>query len=117
LDLSEKNEERWYSAELLGIKGDLLLLQSKDGARAQAEDQYESALKLARSQGALSFELRSAMRLFCLERDTAGGASASARLKLVYDRFSEGFGTADLKEAKALLDKREAIAPFKNANS
>ncbi len=117
LDLSEKNEERWYSAELLGLKGDLQLLQSKDGARAQAEDQYESALKLARSQGALSFELRSAMRLFCLERDTAGGASASARLKLVYDRFSEGFGTADLKEAKALLDKREAIAPFKNANS
>ncbi|MGA7328644.1 MAG: hypothetical protein WBX25_30175 [Rhodomicrobium sp.] len=117
LDLSEKTEERWYTAELLGIKGDLLLLQGKDGTVAQAEDQFERALNLARSQGALSFELRSAMRLFGLKRKQNGGDDASALLKSVYDRFSEGFGTADLKKTKALLDQRETIASLKNANS
>jgi len=46
-----------------------------------------------------------------------GGDGASALLKSVYDRFSEGSGTADLKKAKALLDQRETIASLKNANS
>ncbi|HUC67198.1 MAG TPA: hypothetical protein VMA53_17290, partial [Stellaceae bacterium] len=83
--------------------GDLLLLQSPPGP-AMAEDHYRQALDWARRQGALSWELRAATSLARLLRDQARSGEATARLQPVYDRFTEGFDTADLKAAKALLD-------------
>jgi predicted ATPase/DNA-binding winged helix-turn-helix (wHTH) protein len=101
---SERGEERWATAELLRVKGELLLLQGAPGAAAAAEDHFRQALDWARRQGALSWELRAATSLARLSRDQGRSADARALLQPVYDRFTEGFGTADLKAAKALLE-------------
>jgi predicted ATPase len=104
IDHSERNEERWAFAELLRVKGELLLLQGAPGAAATAEDHFRQALDLAHRQGALSWELRAATSLALLLRDQSRAADALALLQPVYDRFTEGFDTADLMAAKALLD-------------
>jgi predicted ATPase len=101
---SERNEERWAIAELLRIRGELLLLQGGSEAAATAEDHYRQALDWAHRQGALSWELRAAMSLVRLLRDQNRSAEAIALLVPIYNRFTEGFETADLKAAKALID-------------
>jgi predicted ATPase/DNA-binding winged helix-turn-helix (wHTH) protein len=101
---SEETEGLWLIAELLRIKGQLLLSQGADGARAAAEDHFRQALDWARRQGTLSWELRAATGLARLWRDQGRPAEARVLLQPVYDRFTEGFGTADLKAARALLD-------------
>ena len=101
---SERTEERWAMAELVRVKGELLLLQGAPGAAAAAEDHFRQALDWARRQGALSWELRAATSLARLLRDQGRPADAIACLQPVYDRFTEGFGTADLIAAKQLLD-------------
>ncbi|HZC78030.1 MAG TPA: hypothetical protein VE258_09795 [Ktedonobacterales bacterium] len=101
---TERTEERWRIAELLRIKGELLLWQDAPGAAAAAEDHFRQALDWARRQGALSLELRAATSLARLLRDQSRPADAMALLQPVYDRFTEGFETADLKAAKALID-------------
>jgi predicted ATPase len=88
---------------LLRTKGELLLLQDAPGAAAAAEDHFQQALDWARRQGALTFELRAATSLARLLRDQSRPADAMALLQPVYDRFTEGFETADLKAAKALI--------------
>ena len=100
---SESTEERWAIAELLRIKGGLLLLQGAPEAAAAAEDRFRQALDWARRQGALSWELRAATSLARLLSDQGRAADATALLRPVYDRFTEGFDTADLKAAKGLL--------------
>ena len=101
---SQATEERWLIAELLRLKGDLLLLQGALETAAEAEILFRQALDWARRQGALSWELRGATSLARLLRDRGRSAEATALLQPVYDRFTEGFDTADLKAAKALLD-------------
>jgi predicted ATPase len=101
---SEQNEGRWAIAELLRVKGELLLLQGAPGAAAAAEDHFRQALDWARQQGALSWELRAATSLARLRCDQGRPTEAMALLQPVYDRFTEGFDTADLQAAKALLD-------------
>jgi tetratricopeptide (TPR) repeat protein len=101
---SERIEERWCIAELLRVKGSVLLLDGGPQATATAEDQFQQALGWARRQGTLSWELRSATSLARLWRDQGRSADATALLQPVSDRFTEGFATADLKSAKALLD-------------
>jgi predicted ATPase len=101
---SKDTEERSLLAGLLRIKGELLLLQGALGAGAVAEDHFRQALGWARRQGALSWELRAATSLARLLRDQGRSADALALLQPIYDRFTEGFDTADLKAAKALLD-------------
>jgi predicted ATPase len=90
--------------ESLRIKGKLLLLQAADGATAAAEAHFRQALDWARGQGALSWELRAATSLARPVLDQGRSADAMANLQPFYDRFTEGFETADLKAAKALLD-------------
>ena len=102
---SERNEERWCVAELLRIKGELLLLHGGSGAAAAAEDHCQQALGWARRQGALSWELRAATSLARLLRDQKRSTEAIALLAPIYNRFTEGFETADLKTAKALIDR------------
>jgi predicted ATPase len=108
---SESNEERWCIAELLRIKGELLLLESAPEAAAAAEDHFRQALDWARRQAALSWELRAAISLARLWRDQGRIKEAGELLAPVYDRFIEGFETADLKAAKALIgDLQKAAA-------
>jgi predicted ATPase/DNA-binding winged helix-turn-helix (wHTH) protein len=101
---SERGEERWLIAELLRIKGELFLLQGAPGAAAAAEGLFRQALGRAHRQGALSWELRCTTSLARLWRDQARRDEVPGLLVSVYNRFTEGFGTADLKEAKALLE-------------
>ncbi|HEX4184423.1 MAG TPA: hypothetical protein VHY78_01035, partial [Stellaceae bacterium] len=104
LEQVERTEERWPIAEFLRIRGELLLLQGAPGAAATAEDHFRQALDWARRQGALSWELRAATSLAQLLCDQGRPAEAAALLQPVYDRFTEGFDTSDLKAAKALLE-------------
>jgi predicted ATPase len=98
-------EERWATAELLRIKGELLLLQGGPGAFPAAEGLFRQALDWARRQGALSWELRAATSLARLWRDQARRHEALELLAPVYDRFTEGFATADLSAAKSLIEE------------
>jgi predicted ATPase len=101
---SEHTEGRSLLAGFLRVKGELLRLQGAPGAAAAAEDHFRQALDWARRQGTLSWELRTATSLARLLRDQGRSADGLALLQPVYDRFTEGFGTSDLKTAKALLD-------------
>ncbi len=102
---SERTEERWLIAELLRIKGELLLLQGAPGAAAAAEGHFRQALDWTHRQGALSWELRTASSLARLWRDQHRVEEARALLGSVYGRFTEGFATADLQEARSLLEQ------------
>jgi predicted ATPase/DNA-binding winged helix-turn-helix (wHTH) protein len=102
---SELTEERWLIAELLRVKGETLLWRGAPGAAAVAEGHFRRALDLARQQGALSWELRAATSLARLWRDQARSKAAHELLAPVYDRFTEGFTTADLRAAKSLLEE------------
>ena len=75
-----------------------------EGKSAEAEEHLRQALDWARRQGALSFELRAATSLARLQSDQGRPADAMALLQPVYHRFTEGFETADLRGAKALID-------------
>jgi predicted ATPase/DNA-binding winged helix-turn-helix (wHTH) protein len=98
----------WATPELLRLKGEILLLQRPRAAAETAEDLFRQALDAARQQVALSWELRAAISLARLLRDQGRSAKAVALLQPVYDRFTEGFDTADLIAAKQLLDKAGA---------
>jgi predicted ATPase/DNA-binding winged helix-turn-helix (wHTH) protein len=101
---SESNEERWFVAEFLRIKGELVLRQGAPQAAMAAEQYFLRSLDWARRQGALSWELRTSTSLARLQHDQGRTAEARSLLQSVYNRFSEGFETADLKTAKAYLD-------------
>ena len=96
--------------ETLRIKGELLLLKG-DSKRVLASQCFLHSLDRARSQGALSWELRSAMSLARLERALGRASDARQLLQAVYDRFTEGFGTSDLIHAKKLLNELNAASP------
>ena len=100
----EVTEERWAMAELLRIRGELLLLHDAPSVAAAAEEHFLHALDWARRQGALSWELRSATSLARLHHRQGRTTQARKLLAPVYRRFTEGFATADLASAKALLD-------------
>jgi predicted ATPase/DNA-binding winged helix-turn-helix (wHTH) protein len=101
---SECNEERWCVAELLRIKGELIVREGAPQAATKAEEHFLHSLDWARRQGALSWELRTSTSLARLQHDQGRIAEARSHLRSVYDRFSEGFETADLKSAKAHLN-------------
>ena len=100
---AEQMEAGWCLAELLRTKGELLLLQRAPSAVATAEACFQRALDVARRQGALSWELRSATGLARLWRGQRRVNEPRRLLGSVYRRFTEGFETADLMAAKALL--------------
>jgi predicted ATPase/DNA-binding winged helix-turn-helix (wHTH) protein len=101
---AERTEELWQLPELLRVKGEMVLLQGGAPQAAAAENYFQRALDWARRQGASSWELRAAASLARLLRDQGRSAEAVALLQPVYDCFTEGFDTVDLKAAKALLD-------------
>jgi len=99
-------EERHYYAEALRIKGWVLSLK---GDPAGAERSYVASLDWARQQQAKSWELRTATSYARLMRDQGRIGEAHELLAPVYNWFTEGFATKDLKDAKALLEEVELI--------
>ena len=97
--------ERWLEAEQNRHKGQLLLRQGQTEA---AEELYRKALGIAQEQEAKLWELRAAASLARLRRDQGRPTEARDLLAPVYGWFTEGFGTPDLKEARALLDELRA---------
>ena len=102
---SELTEERWLIAELLRVKGEVHLSRGAPEAAAKAEGCFRQALDWAAQQGALSWELRAAMSLARLWRDQARSKEAHQLLAPVYDRFTEGYSTADLRAARSLIEE------------
>jgi predicted ATPase len=105
LGRSERFEERWCVAELLRIKGELILREGAAQAATAAEEHFLHSLDWARRQGALSWELRTSTSLARLQHQWGGTQKARELLTPVYDRFTEGFETSDLMAAKGLLDQ------------
>jgi predicted ATPase len=107
LQIIEKTGERWFAAELNRHKGQFLLRQGHSEA---AEELYYKALSIAEEQEAKLWELRAAASLARLRRDQGRRGEARDLLAPVYGWFTEGFGTPDLKDAKALLDELDGRA-------
>jgi predicted ATPase len=95
--------ERLNEAELHRLQGELLLQQAVPDA-PQAEACFQQALAVARRQQARSYELRAAMSLARLWQQQGKRAAAYELLAPLYGWFTEGFDTADLQDARALLD-------------
>ena len=97
-------EARWWEAELYRLRGDLLLhLPNPDVS--QVEALFHQALDVARRQQAKALELRAAMSLSRLWQQQARRTEARQLLADIYRWFTEGFDTADLQAAKALLEE------------
>ena len=121
LTILDKSGERRWEAELYRLKGTLTLqkfqvpsskcqvpksLKSEArGPEAEAEEYFLKAIEIARKQQAKSLELRAAMSLARLWQRQDKRAAAHQMLAEVYSWFTEGFDTADLQEAKALLEE------------
>jgi class 3 adenylate cyclase/predicted ATPase len=102
--LVEQQEECWWEAEICRLRG-VVLLQQLETPQAEAEAWLQRALDVARRQEAKSLELRAAMSLARLWQQHGERAEAYELLAPVYGWFTEGFDTADLQEAKALLEE------------
>ena len=96
--------ERFYEAELHRLQGELLLVRSAE-SHGKAEASLQQALLVARHQQAKSLELRAAISLSRLWQQQGKHAEARQLLADIYGWFTEGFDTADLQEAKALLEE------------
>jgi predicted ATPase len=104
--LVEQHDERWWEAEVHRLQG-VLRLRQPGTPQAEAEVWLRQALDVARRQEAKSLELRAAMSLSRLWQQQGKRAEAYELLAPIYGWFTEGFDTADLQEAKALLDELE----------
>jgi predicted ATPase len=104
--LVEQHEERWWEAEVHRLRG-VLLLRQDVAQQEEAATWLQRALDVARRQQARSLELRAAMSLARLWHHQGKRAAAHELLAPVYGWFTEGFDTADLTEAKALLEELE----------
>jgi predicted ATPase/DNA-binding winged helix-turn-helix (wHTH) protein len=109
---SAASGDLWYMPELLRIKGEITEADDRPGMREAAESLYLRAIELARQQDALSLELRAATSLARL-RHTVDRESKAATLVLeVYEQFTEGLETADLRTARELLDQVHKRRPI-----
>jgi predicted ATPase len=98
-----KTGERFCEAELYRLQGELLLVRSAEN-HGEAEACFQQALTVAHRQQAKSWELRAAMSLSRLWQHQGKRAEAYEFLAPIYSWFTEGFDTADLQKAKALLE-------------
>jgi predicted ATPase len=104
VSFAESRSERWYEPELRRLRGEYLLREGGTQAR-DAEASFQEALSVARAQGTKSWELRAAASLARLWAEQGKRQQGYDLLAPVYGWFTEGFDTADLTEAKALLDE------------
>jgi tetratricopeptide (TPR) repeat protein len=100
----ERTGQKYYDAELHRLKGELLLRKDRSSA-ARAQDSFVTAIEIARRQHAKSWELRATTSLARLLAKNRKRDQARVMLSELYDWFTEGFDTADLREAKALLEQ------------
>jgi predicted ATPase len=104
VDIVNQSGERWWEAELHRLHGELIRARGRQDL-ADAERCFQRALEIAGTQSARSLELRAAISLARLWADQGERHKAYDLLAPVYGWFTEGFDTADLKDAKALLDE------------
>lgn len=104
LAAADQTGVRLHEAELHRLKGELLFIQDP-GNQAEAERCLRKAIDVARRQSARRFELRATTSLARLLKQQGKTGEARRMLTEIYNCFTEGFDTADLKEAKALLDE------------
>jgi predicted ATPase len=102
--LMEQHEDRLWEAETCRLRG-VLLLRQPGTPQGEAETWLQRALDVACRQEAKSLELRAAMSLSRLWQQQGKRAEAYALLAPIYEWFTEGFDTADLQDAKALLEE------------
>jgi tetratricopeptide (TPR) repeat protein len=112
----ERNGESFHTPEIFRIKGELLAC-APEANLSEAEDWLSRSLELARTQTALAWELRAAMSLARLRRKQDRQDEAHGTLAAVYDRFTEGFETSDLRAARRVLDELEQLAPAASARA
>jgi class 3 adenylate cyclase/predicted ATPase len=104
MTVAATTNEKWCEAEIYRAAGEITLISPRsDAAKAQAN--FERALAISRYQKARSWELRTATSMASLWRDQRKWQQAYDLLAPIYSSFTEGFGTPDLKQAKALLDE------------
>jgi predicted ATPase len=96
-------KERWYEAELYRMAGEIALKSIRSDAK-KAQINFGRALAIARAQHAKSSELRAAMSMARLWHDQGRRSDAYNLLAPIYARFTEGFDSLDLKEARILLE-------------
>jgi class 3 adenylate cyclase/predicted ATPase len=101
--ISAETGERWAIAEVIRIKAQILL-KSGRGETDEVEALLNESIETARSQGAKSWQLRSACDLVRFQRGRGPERGALKLLRSIYRQFTEGFGTADLMTAKALIE-------------
>jgi predicted ATPase/DNA-binding winged helix-turn-helix (wHTH) protein len=104
LDGSLQNDGHWRVPEFLRLRGEFKLRENSENA-SSAERDFEDAIALSARQGARSWQLRAALSLARLRWRQGRSAEACAALKPIYDWFTDGFDTADLKAARTLLDE------------
>jgi len=104
LAAADEREDRHYEAEIHRLKGELLLKQNNSNA-SEAQSCFERAIEIARKQSAKSWELRATTSLARLLSQQGYREQARTMLADIYNWFTEGFDTADLRDAKALLDE------------
>ena len=102
--LMEQHDERYWEAEVCRLRG-VLLLQQTETPQEEAETWLQRALDVSRRQEAKSLELRAAMSLSRLWQHQGKRQEARALLAPIFNWFTEGFDTADLQEAKTLLEE------------
>jgi DNA-binding winged helix-turn-helix (wHTH) protein/predicted ATPase len=100
LAITDRTGERYYEAELYRLKGELLLIEGTN----QVEQCFRQSIEIARRQEAKSLEVRASTSMARLYRDQGRREQARNLLSAIYGTFTEGFDSADLREAKALLD-------------
>ena len=108
LAAANEHEDRHYEPEAHRLKGELLLKQNDSNA-VEAQSCFERAIRIARKQSAKSLELRATMSLARLLAKEGRRDEAHAMLADIYNWFTEGFDTADLKNAKALLEELNIV--------
>jgi len=110
LAILDKATDRLYEGEIYRLKGELTLKQTRfenlaSTFRKKAEECFHKAVEIARRQGARSLELRALTSISRMWQQQGKQDEARKLLAEIYNWFTEGFDTADLKEAKALLDE------------
>jgi predicted ATPase/DNA-binding winged helix-turn-helix (wHTH) protein len=105
----DARDERWYEAELLRIKGELLLHAGAHRSASDAERHIDRALEVARQQGAVFWELRTALSLARLRISQDRHADAHRTLTTICGKFSEGFAMSDMRSARAMIAQLSAM--------
>jgi predicted ATPase len=114
--LVDSMQAHFFAAEIARLTGEFLLRDCSTTQECEAETCFRRALDIARRQQAKSLELRAAMSMSRLWQQQGKRTAARCLLAPIYGWFTEGFDTADLQEAKALLEElAEAHCPLRLA--